>query len=282
MLLRLVWIENLFRRGEMNTVKKPLLLGFLILLAPVVALTQSPIDGTWKTDVNQVQMPKKPDVYLLQNGRYQCKTCVPPTDIQADGQDHKVAGSRYFDTMSITVVDDHTIEETDKKDGKVVGTSKTMIAPDGKTGTFEFSDSSATNGGAPVTGKGEITRVAAGPAGSHAVSGSWRTSKMSDLSDNGSTVTYKVEGDTLNMSSPMGQSYSAKMDGTDTPYKGDPGITSVSVKSMGKNGFDEMDKRDGKVLYVAHIRVAPDGKTMNVVVDDKRRGTTMRFVSTKQ
>ena len=266
----------------MNTVKKPLVLGFLILLAPVTALAQSPIDGTWKADLSQVQMPKKPDVYLLQNGRYQCKTCTPPIDVKADGQHQKVTGSRYIDTMSITVVDDHTIQETDKKDGKVVGTSKTMIAPDGKTGTFEFSDSSATNGGAPVTGKGEITQVAAGPAGSHAVSGSWRTSKMSDLSDNGTTITYKVEGDTLNMSNPLGQSYSAKMDGTDTPYKGDPGITSVSVKSMGKNGFDETDKRDGKALYVAHVRVAPDGKTMNVTVDDKQRGTTMRFVSTKQ
>src|SRR5579859_3722063 len=163
--------------------KKRLTFGcWLLLLTPVVALAQSPIDGTWKADVSKAQMPKKPDVFLLQNGRYQCKTCVPPINVKADGQDQKVTGSRYIDSISVAVVDDHTVEETDKKDGKVVGTLKTVIAPDGKSGTFEFSDSSATNGGAPITGKGEIARVAPGPAGSHAISGSWRTSKMADLS----------------------------------------------------------------------------------------------------
>lgn len=262
--------------------KKKLALVFLTVLAPILALAQSPIDGTWKADLSKAQMPKKPDVFLLENGRYQCKTCVPPIDIKADGQDQKVSGSPYIDTASITVVDDHTIEETDKKDGKVVGTSKTVIAPDGKTGTVEFSDNGSNPGGTPFTGKAEFTRVAPGPAGSHAISGSWRTSKMADMSENALTITYKLEGDTLNMSTPLGQSYSAKMDGTDSPYKGDPGTTSVSVKSMGKNAFEETDKRDGKVTGVLHVRVAPDGKTMTLVAEDKQRGTTTRFVAMKQ
>ena len=262
--------------------KRTLVWGFLTLLAPVMALAQSPIDGTWKADLSKAQMPKKPDVFLLQNGRYQCKTCIPPIDIKADGQDQKVTGSPYLDSASITVVDDRTVEETDKKDGKVVGTSKTVIAADGKTGTVEFSDNGSNAGGTPLTGKEEIVRVAPGPAGSHAISGSWRTSKMADMSDNATTITFKVEGDTLNMSTPMGQSYSAKMDGTEAPYKGDPGTTSVSVKSMGKNAFDETDKRNGKVITVVHVRVAPDGKTMTVVADDKQRGTTTRIVAIKQ
>jgi hypothetical protein len=138
-------------------------------------------------------MPKKPDVFLLQDGMYQCKTCVPPIDIKADGQDQKVTGHPYHDSVSVKVVDDRTIEETDRKDEKTVVTSKMVVAPDGKTATFEFSDSSATNGD-PVTGTGEITRVAKGPAGSNAISGSWRTSKMENMSDNGTTITYKVEG----------------------------------------------------------------------------------------
>lgn len=254
----------------------------LLLLAPVLASAESPFDGTWKSDLSKVQMPKKPDVFLLQNGRYQCKTCLPPVDIKADGRDQKVAGSPYLDSMSITVVDDHTIEETDKKGGKVVGKSKLVVAADGKTAAYEFTDSTDTNGGAPVTGKGEMVRVAAGPAGAHAVSGSWRTSKMSDMSDNATMITYKVEGDVLHMSSPTGQSYSARMDGTEAPFKGDPGTTSVAVKRTGPNSFDETDKRNGKVIYVVHIAVAAGGKTMNVTVDDKRRGTTMKFVGEKQ
>ena len=74
---------------------------FLLMLMPVLAMAQSPFDGTWKIDMNSLQFPKKPEVYLLQNGMYECKTCVPPINIKADGQDQKVTGQPYYDTMSI-------------------------------------------------------------------------------------------------------------------------------------------------------------------------------------
>ncbi len=259
-------------------------LGFvflLLLVVPAIATAQSAFDGTWKTDLSKLQMPKKPDVYLLQDGMYHCKTCVPPFDIKADGQDQKVTGHPYYDTVSIQVVDDRTIEETEKKDGKTVITSKTIVSADGKSAAFEFNDSSASSA-EPVTGKGEQTRVDKGPAGSHAISGSWRTVKFENISDNGLMFTLKADGDTLNMSSPTGQSYSAKLDGTDAPYQGDPGTTSVSVKRLSKNAFEETDKRDGKVIGVAQFTVSADGKTMTVEFADKLRGTSGKSTMVKQ
>jgi hypothetical protein len=246
---------------------------------PLLASAQSPLDGTWKVDMNKVDFPKKPDVYVLQNGMYQCKTCVPPIDIKADGEDQKVTGHPYYDTVAIKVISDHEIEETDKINGKVVSTSKMTVAPDGKTLMFEFNDSSYWSG-APVTGKGEATRVAPGPTGSNAISGSWRTTKIEDISGNGITWTFKVKGDELTMNSEL-QSYTAKMDGTEAPMKGDPGVTTVSVKSMGKNGVEETDMRDGKVVSVTKSMVSADGKTMNISSDDKLHGTTTKFVATK-
>jgi hypothetical protein len=267
--------------GE-ETMKKPLWFVLLAaLLTPSLAMAQSAFDGTWKGDLKTAQFPTKPDVYLLQDGMYHCKTCAPMIDVKADGQDQKVSGHPYFDTMSIKVVDDRTIEETDKKNGKVVATSKTWVSADGKTLMFEFSDSSNTNGD-PVTGKGEETLVAKGPAGSHAVSGSWRASKMDALSDNGLLITYKVEGDSLTMSTPTGQSYTAKLDGTEAPYKGDPGTTSVMVKRVDKNTIEETDKREGKVITVVRIKVSADGKSMTIAVDDKLHGTTAQFTAQKQ
>ena len=45
---------------------------FLVALAPIIlaipATAQSAFDGTWKIDMNKVDFPKKPNVYLLQNG----------------------------------------------------------------------------------------------------------------------------------------------------------------------------------------------------------------------
>jgi hypothetical protein len=107
-------------------------------------------------------------------------------------------------------------------------------------------------------------------------------SKMEGMSDNGLAFTYKVEGDSLTMNNPTGQSYTAKLDGTEAPYKGDPGTTSVSVKRVDKNTMEETDKRDGKVITVSRMTVSADGKSMTIAFDDKLHGTTGKIVAQKQ
>ena len=77
------------------------------------------------------------------------------------------------------------------------------------------------------------------------------------------------------------QSYAAKLDGKDVPYVGDPGTTSVSLKRIG-DSIEETDKRDGKVISVSKMTVAPDGKTMTIVVADKLHGSTATYVAEKQ
>src|SRR5450432_3619786 len=85
--------------------KLVILAGLLATLVPAGAMAQSAIDGTWKVDLDKVQMPKKPDVYLLQNGTYDCRTCAPPISVKADGTDQKVTGHPYYDTIALQVVD---------------------------------------------------------------------------------------------------------------------------------------------------------------------------------
>ena len=263
--------------------KRGLLLAPLgaLLLASSAGFAQSPFDGTWKIDMNKVTFPQTPNAYLLQNGMYSCKSCTPPYTIKADGTDQPVSGHPYFDTVAIKVVNDHEIQETDKKGGKTVTTVDIVASPDGKTATVSFTDSSATNGGAPVKGKGVATLVAKGPAGSHAISGSWRETKMESLSENAIVWTYKVSGNQITMTNPTGQSYTATFNGADAPMKGDPGITSVSVKKMG-NTFEETDKRDGKVIGVFKMTVSADGKTGKASFTDTRRNRTTQFDAVKQ
>jgi len=257
-------------------------LGLLsVLLWPTLSMAQNVFDGTWKVDLNTAKFPEKPDVYLLKDGMYECKTCAPPIKVKADGQDQKVTGQPYFDTMSVKVVDDHTVEQIQKKNGKTVASSKTWVSADGNTAMFEFTDSSATNAD-PVTGKGQQTCVAKGPAGSHAISGSWRLAKMDNFSDNGLTFTLKTSGDSIEMSTPTGQGYIAKLDGTEAPFHGDPGTTSVTVKKAGTNTLVETDKRDGKVINVSRITVSLDGKSMKLVSEDKLHGTQSEIHATKQ
>ncbi len=147
------------------------LLAFFLM--PISAMAQSAFDGTWKVDMSKAHFPKKPDVYLLQAGMYHCKSCVPPVEVKADGQNQKVTGHPYYDSMSIKIVDDHSIEETDKLDGNTVATSKWTVSPDGNTLIVEFSNSSDTNA-ASVSGTREPGRLLAVlPAAS-----AWRTADL--------------------------------------------------------------------------------------------------------
>lgn len=261
--------------------KKLLFAGLLMLLAmPAVAMGQSALEGTWKFDVSTVQWPTKPDVYLLQNGMYECKTCAPPISIKADGTDQKVTGDPYSDTMSVKVIDDHNVESTSKKDGKVVGTAKNAVSSDGNTLTVNWTNSGNPSGGTQ-TGNYTEKRVAKGPAGANLLSGSWRPEKA-DVSAAAITWTYKVNGDELTMTNPTGQSYTAKLDGTDAPMKGDPGTTSVSVKMLGKDTLEETDKRDGKIIAVSKMTVSADGQKAKVVLDDKLHGTITKVDALKQ
>lgn len=252
------------------------------LLMPAVAAAQDAFNGTWKIDMGKVDFSKKPDVFVLQNGIYECKSCPTPVKIKADGTDQPVTGIPYIDTMAIDVVNDHEIKETDKKDGKVVGLGMTKVSPDGNTLMFEFTDSSNTNGSAPVTGKGTETRVAKGPAGSNAISGSWRMGKMENISDNAITWTYKLDGDQLTMTNTTGQTYTAKLNGPEAAMKGDPGITSVQVKLIGKNTLVETDKRDGKVIGISKMTLNPDGKSAKAAFTDTRSNRTTVAEAVKQ
>jgi hypothetical protein len=123
---------------------------------------------------------------------------------------------------------------------------------------------------------------AARAAGSNAVSGSWRNTKLEGLSDNATVFTYKISGNEITMTNPTGQSYTAKLDGTDAPMKGDPGVTSVSVKMMGKGTLEEIDKREGKVISVQKMTLAADGKSAKISVDDKLQNRTTDFEAMKQ
>ena len=257
---------------------KKLLLG-LTLLASSALLAQTPFDGTWMTKLDTAKFPTKPDKYSLKDNMYECLTCVPKVSVKADGNDQKVTGHPYYDTMSVKVVNASSIELIQKKDGKVMFTDSETVSSDGNSLDEKFTDSSGTQ---PVTGEVTSKRVTPGAPGSHAVSGSWRTEKVNSVSNNGLTVTYQGTENGLKMSDPNGNSYDAKFDGKDYPINGDPGHTMVSLKRIGDDTIEETDKREGKVVGVSRMTVSKDGKSIQVQFTDKQRGTTTTFTMEKQ
>jgi hypothetical protein len=262
-----------------NPMKKRKLIAAAIFLAPLLAFAQSPFDGTWLARLDSAQFPKKPEVYSLNLGIYSCSTCTPKINVKADGQEQKVTGDPYTDTLRVNIVDANTVEFTTKKDGKVVGHETDMISSDGKTLTDKFTDLSGTQ---PVDGQMSYTRIGAGPAGSHALSGSWRVAKLNDVSHNGLTATFQVTADDMKMSDPTGESYDAKFDGKFYPIAGDPGHSLISVKRVDANTIEATIKRQGKIVRVSTRTVSADGKSIKTVSNNKENGTTMSYVMEKQ
>ncbi|APG05222.1 hypothetical protein BJI69_15835 [Luteibacter rhizovicinus DSM 16549] len=258
---------------------KRLLLGgvLLALLLPLQATAQSAFGGTWKVDISKVQSSTKPTVVTLKGGEYSCN-CTPPITIRADGADHAVTGHARFDTDAVKIVNDHTIVETAKKNGAVVNTRTTKVAADGKTATFE---SVSTRESGTTTVKGTLNRVAAGAAGSHAAAGSWVVGGYQSASEGVTTVTYKVDGDTISMNDPNGESYTARLDGKPVPYKGDPGTDTIAVKMVG-SALEETAMLAGKTTSIATSTLSADGKTMTTVIHNVPANRDMTLVSMKQ
>jgi hypothetical protein len=252
-----------------------LLISWLML---VQAMAQSPFDGVWKAEPTESDTPREPEVYLLQGDTYRCTTCSPPLDIRADGRDQKITGEPCYDTVSLQVVDDRTTVETDKRSGKTVGTSKMTVSSDGNSATIDWKGSCNVNGDV-VSETFILSRVAEGRRGSHAVSGSWQIVKRVNMSENAIVATLKLEGDTFSFSDPTGQGYTANLDGTETPIKGDLSNTMVSLKRIGENTIEETDEHDGKVVGVTRFTVSAGGKTMTVSLENKVKGGTRQFVS---
>lgn len=247
-----------------------------LLCAGVAASAQSPFDGTWKTNMAQTKFSPKPNVFYISQGWYHCISCNPAFDAKADGTDQAVTGQTY-DTISVKEVDPNSIAVTTKKGGKVVVEQTRAVSADGKTLTVAV-NSHPENSDQTVTATSTAKRVGVKPSGVHATSGQWQIVKVVE-SDNGLTTTYKSTADGLTMSSPTGESYTAKFDGTDSSVNGAYGYDTVSLKKINDHTLEETEKRNGNVVEVNTITVS--GKTMKVSSENKLTGRTNTYTATK-
>lgn len=253
---------------------------FLFLLLPTTLLALTPFDGTWVAKPDSVRFPKKPEVYLLQGGTYECTSCIPEIKVKADGKDYPVPGSPYFSTVAVQKMDD-SIRITEKQSDRTVYSEIDTVSADGNRLTQQITDSAAPNG-PPVTAEEIYTRVKPGPAGSNPVSGSWQAKRVTNISENGMTITYHSAPDGLQASNPAGEGYIAKFDGKEYPIHGDPAHNTVSLKRINARTIVETDKQEGAVHYRLRMAVSPDGKSMHVTETDKERGTRITYTLEKK
>lgn len=255
----------------------------VLLLLPVLAWAQSPIDGTWKVDLDNAQIEEKPTVEVLQNGTYQCLSCDPKINIKADGADQPAPPEwKTYDRVAVKVVDNKTIEIARKKGGRFLLLETVTVSADGRMRTVDSTASANPGAGqAALKFKSTQIRVSAGPAGSHEISGTWRMQKM-NYPQKEMIVTYKSTPNGLMMSWETGASFDAKFDGKDYPVKGGAEGSALSLKKVNDRSIDMINKRDGKIVAVTHITVSADGKTLTMRTEEIQEGGTFTVTATKQ
>ena len=246
----------------------------LLLVSPAL-WGQSPFNGTWVLDP---PVPQKPIEYSLVRGVFHCTGCIANVEVPADGIDHKVAETDYWDTLNVRSLDPHVVQIIAKKASKTMYLEIASVSPDGSILTQVIKDSTEAD---TVTIQTLARRLEKGPPDAHAISGSWRA-YQTVRSSNGSLITYKCTPEGFSGQTPLGEKFDAKFDGNFYPVEDDPGHTLVAAKLLDPNTVELTHKRNDKIVSVARLSVAPDGKTLHVDFENKDSGTTTTFAFHRQ
>lgn len=255
----------------------------LALLVPACASAQSVFDGTWKLDAATLHVSHaRLETVSLKNGVWRCERCGGADStitVKADGADHPVTGQSGYNTVAIKVVNDQTVKETDKMDGKVVGTMLGTAAADGKTATIQFTDDTGLK---PASGTVVLDRVGEPVPGENAIAGGWTFGHYTSLSDPSTILTLKFVGDRVTVSNAAGESYSAVIGGPAVPYRrhGRPDGT-VAMTRVGTRGLRATFEKHGKVTATNTVTVATNGKSLQMTIHNLRTGTTSTMIHDK-
>jgi len=120
-----------------------------IASAVIAADAPDPVIGTWKLNTAKstgATLPRSETrTYAASAGGIALtwkrvgadgKETSVETTFKYDGKDYPVTGSPDFDALSAKRVDANTIDSTQKRMGKAVGTTKRTVSKDGKTLTL--------------------------------------------------------------------------------------------------------------------------------------------------
>ena len=97
------------------------------------------LSGQWRMDtVKNATRAGTLTIYQGTPGGMKISDGSQSYEAKLDGQDHPRNGDVHS-TVSLKLIDNYTLEETDKQDGKIVGVTRSIVSKDGKSMTVEVS-----------------------------------------------------------------------------------------------------------------------------------------------
>jgi hypothetical protein len=150
----------------------------VFLLVAAVALTSASSAETVRERLESMKAANKPEVLLVDHETFTCESCNPPINKARIGTIVKEPGHEEYDNIEVAIRGATKVEVVERRGDRNVRFYTYQVSADGKTLTVSFSDYSVLD--KPTKGTYTARRVAAAPAGAHAVSGSWQIQNVTE------------------------------------------------------------------------------------------------------
>ena len=166
--------------------------------------------------------------------------------------------TKYGSMWSVTKTGPNTWKSIHKRDGKVTSTAIWTVSEDGKKFT------SVSDGTRPDGSKTHQVFEAKRIGGTSGLAGTWESTKL-QMNSPAEMEIAAWESDGWSMSTPADkEQVNLKLDGKEYTDKG-PRVakgTTVSGKKIDDHTVELTTKLKGKTLYVEHMKLSANGKTL--------------------
>ncbi|MCF8167497.1 MAG: hypothetical protein K9K38_00095 [Rhodoferax sp.] len=109
-----------------------------------------------------------------------------------------------------------------------------------------------------------------------AIDGRWRSKDSDEI------VSFRTESGSVTMAASSGVGYTAKLDGSDAPVKGDKDVDTVSVVMLDNGTLVETNKKSGKEWLTMRMQVDSSGRTAKVTWNNLKTGKSGIYEMLKQ
>ncbi|MEL6486013.1 MAG: hypothetical protein AAFQ13_02565 [Pseudomonadota bacterium] len=225
--------------------------------------------GTW---VGQVESLEDDEVrsYVIADGTYTCNHCIPAYSVATSGE-YETVERPGVDGVKLALVDDNTVEFGVRLGDKELSKGTWTVSEDGNTLTVETTD---MTGEAEMSSTGTFERAAAGPEGSHAVSGEWKFAGLSDMEEAMRTFTFAIDGDQFTETSPDGD-MTMTIGGEPVVPEWSTTGAATAVEKISDTAYKFTTTLDGEVVGTTEMSV--EGDTLTGTSTDPRNGSTSTF-----
>jgi hypothetical protein len=231
----------------------------LAVLGPAVSMANSPFAGTWVVQPELTTFQEHPLVLMIEREAYRRSDCVAPLELPANGSDQPVEGQPLFDQMSVRLVDRRRVEVVQKMAGKIAWKGVYTVSKDQRSMALEFDDERASKA---VTGVIQYARQGSPLSGAHALSGSWRPEKLTQLSASGLTMTIQEKDPGMAVTWSDGRSAESPLDAKYYPLNGYVSGAQISILHPRPDTL-AINREQGVVpVEVARAIVSEDGRTI--------------------